>query len=69
MNTETYTALPRDVLIDLGPDRVTIDEGIPTGQVDVYGAAGARRMPVNAFVRARRKVRKAERQNRKSGRH
>jgi hypothetical protein len=68
MNTDTYAALPRDVLVDLGPDRVRIDPTIPTGMVDVTGQGRVTRMPINAFVRARRKVRKAERRNRKAGR-
>lgn len=68
MNTDTYAALPRDVLVDLGPDRVRIDSSIPAGMVDVHSQGRVTRMPINAFVRARRKVRKAERQRRKGGR-
>jgi hypothetical protein len=68
MDQRTYEELPRDVLIDLGPDRVRMDSSIPVGQVDVHSQGGVTRMPVNAFVRARRKVRKAERRNRKAGR-
>lgn len=67
MNSPTYESLPSDVREGLG-NTVAIDESIPTGQVVVYGEDGAEHMPVAAFVRARRRARKAERQNRKRGR-
>lgn len=67
MNTATYQQLPPDVRTAFGPDDVTIDESIPTGHVVVFGEGGAQQMPVAAFVRERRRARKAERQNRKRG--
>lgn len=68
MNTETYQQIPPDVRAAFGPDDVTIDESIPTGQVVVFGAGGGKSMPVNAFVRARRANHKRERRNRRRGR-
>lgn len=68
MQERTYEALPLDVLAHLPREAVRMDASIPRGQVDVFSQKGTTRMPVNAFVRARRKVRKAERRNRKSGR-
>jgi hypothetical protein len=65
MNPETYTELPPDVRDDLPP--VTLDRAIPAGAVDVYSQGGATRMLVNAFVRVRRKARKAERRNKRRG--
>jgi hypothetical protein len=63
----TYQALPADVRDELG-DGVTLDASIPTGTVRVFGEGGPRDLPVDAFVRARRKARKAERRNRRRGR-
>ncbi len=68
MQERTYEALPADVKANLPREEVRMDASIPHGQVDVYSQRGATRMPVNAFVRARRNARKAERRNRKSGR-
>jgi hypothetical protein len=68
MNPATYEALPPDVRDDLPPASVCLDRSIPSGQVDVTSQGRTTRMPVNAFVRARRKVRKAERRNRRAGR-
>lgn len=68
MQERTYEALPADVKANLPRDAVRMDVSIPRGEVDVYSQRGKTRMPVNAFIRARRKVRKAERRNRKSGR-
>jgi hypothetical protein len=68
MHERTYEDLPRDVLADLPPESVTFDAAIPRGQVDVYSQQGVTRLPVTAFVRTRRKARKAERRNRRSGR-
>lgn len=67
MQERTYDDLPRDVAAGLMPGSVRLDASIPRGQVDVYSQKGITRVPVNAFIRARRKVRKAERRNRKSG--
>lgn len=68
MDSRTYEELPRDVLARLPREAVTIDPSIPRGQVDIHSQGGVTRMPVNAFIRARRKLRKAERRNRKAGR-
>lgn len=68
MNTDTYNDLPRDVAAGLWPGSLRLDAAIPRGQVDVTSQGGTTRMPVNAFIRARRKARKAQRQNRKAGR-
>lgn len=68
MQERTYSDLPSDVAAGLMPGAVRLDSSIPRGQVDIYSPKGVTRMPVNAFIRARRKVRKAERRNRKAGR-
>lgn len=68
MTPATYQSLPPDVQEDLPPERVRMDRSIPPGQVDVASQRGVTRMPVNAFIRARRSVRKAERRNRRAGR-
>jgi hypothetical protein len=68
MQERTYEELPRDVLVNLPREQVRFDPGIPRGQVDIHSQGGITRMPVTAFVRARRKARKAERRNRKAGR-
>lgn len=64
MNTPTYYMLPSDVLDSMSPGSIVIDESVPTGHVDV----GRHRVPVDAFVRARRRARKRERQNKRRGR-
>lgn len=66
MNPNTYDALPTDVRSNL--DDVYLSRQIPDDVIDIRSQGGVTRMPVNAFVRARRKARKAERQNRRSGR-
>lgn len=68
MDSRTYEELPRDVRADLPRDAVTFDSSVPRGHVDVHSQAGVTRMPVYAFIRARRKMRKAERRNRQAGR-
>lgn len=68
MNTDTYNALPTDVAANLWPGSVRLDASIPRDAVDVTSQGGTTRMPVNAFIRARRKARKVQRQNRKAGR-
>lgn len=68
MQERTYDDLPTDVLANLPREAVQFLANIPRGQVDVYSQRGVTRMPVKAFVRARRRVRKAERKNRKAGR-
>lgn len=66
MHPSTYEALPADVRG--GIDDVLLTRQVPVGVVDVASQGGVTRMPVNAFVRARRKARKAQRQNRRAGR-
>lgn len=66
MQERTYETLPSDVLSSLPRESVRLDLTIPKGEVDVYSQTGVTRMPVNAFVRARRKIRKVERRNRKA---
>lgn len=68
MNTDTYDRLPKDVVAELWPGSVRLDDAIPSGAVDVTSQGGTTRMTANAFIRARRKVRKVERRNRKAGR-
>jgi hypothetical protein len=68
VNTDTYNTLPTDVAAGLWPGSVRLDASIPRGAVDVTSQGGTTRMPVNSFIRARRKARKAQRQNRKAGR-
>lgn len=67
MQSKTYEALPLDVQSGLTTDTLTLDESIPVGMVDVYNQGRRTRVSVNAFVRMRRKTRKAKRQNRKNG--
>lgn len=67
MQERTYSDLPSDVAAGLMPGAVRLDASIPRGQVDVYSQKGVTRVPVNAFIRARRKASKDERRNRKSG--
>lgn len=66
MHPNTYERLPRDVKTDL--DNVLLSRAVRRGEVHVKSQGGVTSMPVNAFIRARRKVRKAERRNRKAGR-
>ncbi len=66
MNSETYNTLPEAFLAKLAPNEITIDESIPTGQVELRPSG--ERMPVDEFMAKRRADHKRERQNRRAGR-